>query len=170
MDTIMVQKVYIALVGDKDVGKTSLATDFICKYFNGNKLEEDATNERYISTIKTNMGTVEMNIITSNDFKQLETIESLKEIDCYIIMSDVSNENMRAFFKKWYTEIVYNNGYNSFIINCFNKIDISDRPTYIFDSTLPTFDISVRTTSGIINMLNYVLRDILKKENLLICM
>jgi GTPase SAR1 family protein len=165
----MIHQLYIGVVGGTQVGKKSLVENHICKYFNGRKITSDHLASEYIATIVTNIGPVKVNISIINDVKSVST-DSLKDIDCFIIVSDVSDSNMHKLFKTMCTELIHHLGNNISIINCFNKTDITCVDTYIFDSSAPTFDISVKTTSGINDMLAYILRSVLKKERLLICM
>ena len=165
----MNNQIYIGVVGGTQVGKKSLVEDYICKYFNGRKIKSDPLANEYIATIVTNVGPVKVLMTIINDVKSV-TIELLKGVDCFIIVSDVSDSNMHTLFKTMCTELIHHLGNTISIINCFNKTDITCVDTYIFDSSAPTFDISVKTTSGINDMLTYILRSVLKKERLLICM
>lgn len=153
----------IGIVGGVHVGKKALVEEYICKYFNGTK--EDGT-ERYMATIMTNVGRVSLKASIIRDVKS----HNLKGYDAFIIVSDVSDKKMHTTYIKWHSDLTYHLGHRTLIINCFNKTDISSVPTYVFESPSPTFDISVKTTSGIDDMLTYILRRVTKKENLLICM
>ncbi len=164
----MNHRLHVGIIGGAQVGKKSLVEDYMCKYFNGLKIEND-NYHKYIATIGTTIGPVKATMSIIDDIKGT-SIESLKDIDCFIIVSDVSDSNMHILFKTQCDELTYCLGVNTLIINCFNKTDITVGDTYIFDSSVPTFDISVKTTSGINAMLTYMLRRVLQKGRLLICM
>jgi len=164
----MCEQLCVGIIGSPRVGKTSLVKDYICKYFNGRKIESD-DHHKYVATITTNVGPVKVTMSIIKDIKSA-SIDLLKGIDCFIIVSDVSDSNMHELFTNQCTELTYCLGNKILIINCFNKIDITKVDTYIFDSSVPTFDISVKTTSGINAMLTYILRCVLKMDRLLICM
>ena len=163
----MNQRLHVGIIGGAQVGKKSLAEDYMCKYFNGNKIENSC--DEYTATIGTTTGPVKVHMSIIHDIKGSST-ESLKDIDCFIIVSDVSDSNMHILFKTQCDDLTYCLGNKILIINCFNKTDITWAGTYIFDSSAPTFDISVKTTSGINDMLTYILRRVLKMDRLLICM
>ena len=176
----------IGIVGGKQVGKRSLAEEYMCKYFNGYKSNEsNETNEsnesnesnekkpkevdaqdEYRSTIVTNVGPIMVEITVIRDIKK----NGVTDHDAFIIVSDVTDEKMHTMYTKWHNDLTYCLGHRVLIINCFNKTDVSSVPTYIFESSAPAFDISTKTTSGIYDMLTYILRRVTKKENLLICM
>lgn len=163
-------KTRLVFVGAPKVGKRMLVENFICKYFNGRKVE-DKTGE-YVAKMITNVGAVELSISIMTNFDDVNASFELdkRENSCYIIVSDVSDKNMHVLFKKWYDDITQclGEGCNLFMVNCFNKTDIHNIPTYIFDSSVPTFDVSARTTSGIDNMLTFILRRLLKRDDTLI--
>ena len=157
-------RVRIGIVGGKQVGKKSLVEEYICKYFNGTK--ESSESDKYKASIVTNVGTISTELSVIRDVKNSD----LNGHDAFIIVSDVSDSNMHTIYIKWHSDLTYCLGHRIFIINCFNKTDISNVPTYVFESSAPAFDISVKTTSGINNMLTFVLRKITKRDNLLIFM
>jgi GTPase SAR1 family protein len=161
----------IGVVGGEKVGKRSLVEDYICKYFNGRKLgdsKEEETNDpdKYSATIVTNVGPIIVEITVIRDIKK----HGITPHDAFMIVSDVTDRDMHTIYVKWYTDLTYCLGHRLFIVNCFNKTDISTVPTYIFESSAPAFDISAKTTSGINDTLTYILRNMTEKENLLICM
>ena len=163
--------IQIGVVGGEKVGKRTLVEDYICKYFNGIKMNElngskEESPDKYRATITTNTGTIIVEITVIRDIKK----QGVTPHDAFMIVSDVTDRNMHTIYVKWYTDLTYCLGHRVFIVNCFNKTDISTVPTYIFESSAPAFDISAKTTSGIYDTLTYILKQTTKKENLLICM
>ncbi len=153
-------KIYkLAIVGDEGVGKKTLLNNCY-KHLNfqerekgkgnGNTISE---NKEYLANLQTSSGIINLNIIIVNNIK-----ETLENIDCAIIMSDISDANMTLKFKELYEELTSKFGFNLKIINCFNKIDIKDKDTYIFDTALPSFDISAKNNIGTIEMLMFALK------------
>ena len=153
----------VGVVGGRQVGKRKLVEEYICKYFNGHKTEDGT----YEATIVTNMGTVALTATIIRDSSR-EAL-SIKN-DVYIIVSDVSDKNMHKLYSKWHTDLTYLFGHRTFIVNCFNKTDITVVPTYVFESSAPAFDVSAKTTSGINEMLTHILRTVFDKERIVICM
>jgi len=160
-------KARISVIGSAQVGKKTLVEGHMCKYFKG----QSAISSEYVMRVCTNKGPVELTMFCINGAKDVS--ESLvKGCDGHIIMSDVTDENMHTLFKKRYIDLIDCLGLNNrtTIVNFFNKIDVTNQTTYIFDSSVPSFDISAKTTSGINDALTYVLRKMFEEPNLLICM
>jgi GTPase SAR1 family protein len=158
-----VLRLRVGIVGGQQVGKRTLVEKYICEYFNGRKTEGGT----YEATIVTNMGPVALTMTVIRDSSR-EAL-SIKN-DVYIIVSDVSDKNMHKLYSKWHTDLTYLFGHRTFIVNCFNKTDITVVPTYVFESSAPAFDVSAKTTSGINEMLTHILRTVFDKERLIICM
>jgi GTPase SAR1 family protein len=149
-------KIYkLAIVGDAGVGKKTLLNNCY-KHLNfqekgkGNAISE---NKEYLANLQISGGIINLNIIIVNNIS-----ESFENVDCAIIMSDISDANMTLKFKELYEELTSKLGFNLKIINCFNKIDIKDKATYIFDTALPSFDISAKNNIGAIEMLMFALK------------
>jgi tRNA U34 5-carboxymethylaminomethyl modifying GTPase MnmE/TrmE len=140
----------IAIVGNKGAGKSTLLNNCLCKSYTVNRKEDDYCE----LLVKTSAGSVLLNVSVVCDVSTLVG----KVIDVVIIISDVSNANMAIEFNKLYAEVVFTLGSNLKIVNCFNKTDIKDKDTYIFDTALPTFDISAKKNEGIYKMLMFILK------------
>jgi GTPase SAR1 family protein len=151
--------VKIALVGNEGVGKSTLLNSSICNLFAKGCVKRQS-NTNYLGIANTNVGEIELEIIVISEISLLSELNKneQKTIDCAIIMSDISDANIATSFKKWYDEITLYLGNNVKIINCFNKIDIKDKDTYIFDTALPSFDISARHDTGVCAMITFALR------------
>lgn len=161
------QKARVSVIGAAQVGKTTFLEGHMCKYFKGQACVSSETPE-YVMQVSTNKGPIELTMFEARDIKDV----SVKGCDGHIIMSDVTDENMHTLFKKRYIELIDCLGLNNRtpIVNFFNKTDVTNQPTYIFDSSVPSFDISSKTTSGINEALTIFLRRVLDEPNLLICM
>jgi GTPase SAR1 family protein len=149
----------IGIVGDKGVGKQSLMDNFLLKYF-----ETDLEKNIIINT---NCGQIKLRMSFASDHADASKLRA-NDIDCAIIMSDVSNKHLTKSVEGWYNALIKEMGNKLVIINCFNKIDIKDVDTYVFDTSLPSFDVSTKTNVGIIEMLLFILRLFSKKQNLLV--
>lgn len=160
-------KARVSVIGAPQVGKKTFVEGYMCKYFKG----LDAGSNEYVMNISTNKGLIELTMFCTNGAKDVSD-SLVKGCNGHIIMSDVTDENMHTLFKKRYIELIDCLGLNNRvpIVNFFNKTDVTNRATYIFDSSVPSFDISSKTTSGINDALTYVLRRSLGEPNLLICM
>ena len=161
-------KARVSVIGAPRVGKKTLAEGYVCKYFKGVRTEGDLGE--YTCSIYTNKGAVELTMFTARDVKNVPE-ELMRACGGHIIMSDVTDENMHTLFKKRYIDLIDCLGVNTraVIVNFFNKTDVTHIPTYIFDSSVPSFDISAKTTSGINDAITDVLRRVLNEPNLLIC-
>jgi len=145
------QIISIAIVGNKGAGKTTLLNNCLCKSYTVKRKEEDYCE----LLVKSNAGSVLLNVSLVSDVSTLIG----KVIDVAIIISDVSNANMAIEFNKLYEKTEKCIGHNNLkIVNCFNKTDIKDKDTYIFDTALPTFDISAKKNEGIHKMLTFILK------------
>lgn len=162
-------KVRISVIGAPQAGKKTLVEGHMCKYFKGELVEGDLGEHAF--SIYTNKGLIELTMFIVQNVKDVPK-ERMKECDGHIIMSDVTDETMHTLFKKRYVDLIDCLGANTrkTIVNFFNKTDVTNIPTYIFDSSVPTFDISAKTTSGINDAITSVLRGVLNEPNLLICM
>jgi len=160
------QKARISVIGAAQVGKKTFVEGYMCKYFKGQMVSTDPPE--YVMQVSTNKGPIELTMFCINSVKDV----SVKGCDGHIIMSDVTDENMHTLFKKRYIELIDCLGLNNRtpIVNFFNKTDVTNQVTYIFDSSVPSFDISSKTTSGINEALTIFLRRVLDEPNLLICM
>lgn len=148
----------IAIVGYKGAGKSTLLNNCLSKNYTVKHKEED-----YCELIlKTNTGSVLLNVTATSDVSTLIG----KVFDVVIIISDVSNANMAVEFNALYERTERCLGYSNFkIVNCFNKTDIKDKDTYIFDTALPTFDISAKNNKGVHEMLEFIVRIETKKQH-----
>jgi len=162
----MQQKARVSVIGAAQVGKKTFVEGHMCKYFKGQSVATEPPE--YVMHVSTNKGPIELTMFCINSVKDV----SVKGCDGHIIMSDVTDENMHTLFKKRYIELIDCLGLNNRtpIVNFFNKTDITNQPTYIFDSSVPSFDVSSKTTSGINEALTIFLRRVLDEPNLLICM
>ena len=152
----------VAIVGDSGTGKHTLINNFLSKYFKQDK--DDNT------IIKTNYGNVVLKISIINDSTNIQNLTNKDTLDCAVIVTDVTNNNLTRSFESWYTALTNHLGNKLVVINCFNKIDVKGVDTYTFDTALPSFDVSARMTSGIIEMIIFMLKLFTKKNNLLIFM
>jgi hypothetical protein len=166
MSTSTPLKARVSVLGAPHVGKKTLVEGYMCKYFKGSTGPTE-----YVMHICTNKGPVELTMFCMRDIKDVPE-EFILRCDGHIMMSDVTDENMHTLFKKRYIDLIDCIGVANRvpIINFFNKIDVTNRSTYIFDSSVPSFDISAKTTSGVNDALTCVLRRIFCEPNLLICM
>ena len=164
------QKARVSVIGAAQVGKTTFLEGHMCKYFKGQACVSSETPE-YVMHVSTNKGPIELTMFETRDIKDVPE-ELIKGCNGHIIMSDVTDENMHTLFKKRYIELIDCIGLKTRapIVNFFNKTDITNQVTYIFDSSVPSFDISSKTTSGINEALTIFLRRVLDDPNLLICM
>ena len=155
-------KIYkLAIVGNAGVGKKTLLNNCY-KHLNFQEKENAISeNKEYLAKLQTSTGIINLNIIIVNNIK-----ETLENFDCAIIMSDISDASMTIKFKELYDYLTVKIGYNLKIINCFNKIDIEDKDTYIFDTALPSFDISAKNNIGAVDMLNFALKIITYSKQL----
>jgi hypothetical protein len=162
-------KACVSVIGAPQVGKKTLVEGHMRKYFKGELVEGDLGKHTF--HIYTNKGLIELTMFIVQNVKDVPK-ERMKECDGHIIMSDVTDENMHTLFKKRYIDLIDCLGTNTrkTIVNFFNKTDVTYVPTYIFDSSVPSFDISAKTTSGINDALTSVLRRVFNEQNLLICM
>ena len=162
-------KARVSVIGAPQVGKKTLVEGHMCKYFKGTSTEFDLGEHTF--SVYTNKGPVELTMFIAQNVKDVSK-ERVKACDGHIIVSDVTDENMHTLFKKRYIDLIDCLGVNTraTIINFFNKTDVTHVPTYIFDSSVPSFDISAKTTSGINDALTVVLRRVFNEPNLLICM
>ena len=155
-------KIYkLAIVGNGEVGKKTLLNNCY-KHLNFQEKEKEnyfsekndiSKNKEYFLILQTSAGVINLNIIIVKNISEIN-----ENIDCAIIMSDISDANMTLKFKELYEDLTAKFGYNLKIINCFNKIDIKDKDTYIFDTALPSFDISAKNNIGAIEMLTFALK------------
>jgi hypothetical protein len=157
----------ISVIGSAQVGKKTLVEGHMCKYFKG----QSASSTEYVMRVCTNKGVVELTMFTAQNVKDVSK-ELIRGCDGHIIMSDVTDGNMHTLFKKRYIDLIdcLDSNKRATIVNFFNKTDVTNQTTYIFDSSVPSFDISAKTTSGINDALTYVLRKVFEEPNLLICM
>lgn len=157
----------VSVIGSAQVGKRTFVEGHMCKYFKGSNEKNPL---EYVMRVCTNKGVIELTMFCINGTKDVPKA-LIRSCNGHIIMSDVTDENMHTLFKKRYIDLIDCLGVNtrSPIVNFFNKTDITNQPTYIFDSSVPSFDISAKTTSGINEALTYVLRKVFEEPNLLIC-
>ena len=151
-----IEKIFkLAIVGNAGVGKKTLLNNCYKQFNFQEKAKDDkfSGNTEYLAILETNIGKVFLKIIIFNEICNIPA-----DIDCIIIMSDATDPNMAVKFKELYERITRIFGYNLKIINCFNKTDVKDIDTYIFDTALPSFDISAKNNKGANNMLIFALK------------
>ena len=161
----------IILVGDSQVGKSSLVNKFCYNNFSSN-LPETVGVGTFVSTMDINRKTVELKIW---DTAGQETYSKLlpifiKGANACILVADLSNSDSIDHILKWHEEVINYNNQTIFLI-AFNKSDIiPDVHNFVaplferFSSFEKIFLVSAKTGDGVYELFEEVGRSCLSQN------
>ena len=162
-------KFVITLLGDKNVGKTSICKRFCYDTFIENY--ESSTEDQYIKEIlikneKYNLELIDFDI--SDEYSSFYD-ELILKSDFFLLIFDITSKKSFDNIENYYNRIKrLKNIDNNFIILCGNKFDIiNERKVLYFDKTplinrlnIKYFEISVKDNQNISKLFQTILKRI----------